>query len=293
MPGLIPFLPSLQLPAYVCRNCGFWQRHFAKPSDCPLCNDARHVLPANGWSFYDFDEACQAFPMHWEELLPGLWHFWNDPVDGIGSHSYLIQHRMGNVVFEGATAYSGEALKFMDTLGGVQFASASHPHTYGALWQLQDHFDANIALHVADFDWSNSLRVTHPFDEKLELFSDLRLLHAGVHFAGQAFLLDEERGILFCGDALKFDLDRNDPRLAIAISSHKSFVRSVPLTPKETERYRKIFRACHFSKTYSPFEQVHNVGSDIVERFLLCLIDSFPQPNFIEISSLDTEAPCE
>lgn len=291
MPGLSPFLPALQLPAYVCRNCGFWQRGFARPLDCPLCQDARHVLPTSGWEFYDLSEAYEAFPTHWEEILPGLWRFWNDPVDGIGSHSYLLQHQLGNVVFEGATVYSEQALKFIGTLGGVDFASASHPHTYGALWQLQDHFEARIALHVDDYGWTSALRVTDPFDDDLELFPGIRLLHAGVHFAGQAFLEDDLHGVLFCGDALKFDLDEEDPRRAISISSHKSFVRSVPLTPRETAYYSTVFRRCAFDKTYSPFEQVHNVGSDLVERFLSRLVDEYPQPNFIRIDSLGGSPP--
>lgn len=288
MPGLIPFLPSLQLPAYVCRNCGFWQRNFTMPTDCPLCKDARHVLPPNGWAFYNFEEASQAFPMHWEELLSGLWRFWNDPVDGIGSHSYLIQHRQGNVMFEAATVYSNKALEKIKSLGGVDFASASHPHTYGALWQLQDHFEAAIPLQAADFGWSVALRVTHPFDEELELFPSLRLLRAGVHFPGQAFLHSAEHGVLFCGDALKFDLDDADPRRAVSISSHKSFVRSVPLTPNETTEYRKVFQRYAFDKTYTPFEQAHNVDSALVDRFLTCLIDEYPQPQFIGIDTLTT-----
>lgn len=286
MPGLIPFLPALQLPAYVCRNCGFWQRYFEKPSDCPLCLDARHVLPVNGWSFYNFKEARQMFPMHWEELLPGLWRFWNDPVDGIGSHSYLIQHELGNVIFEGATVYSKQALEFMASLGGVHFASASHPHTYGALWQLQDQFDAKIALHTADYEWSGALQVTHPFDQLLELFPKLRLLNAGVHFAGQAFLHDEDRGVLFCGDALKFDLDERAPRRAIAISSHKAYIRSVPLTPGETREYQRVFGLVRFDRTYTPFEQAHNVGSAVVDQFLMRLLKEYPQPQFIRIDSL-------
>ena len=288
MPGLIPFLPSLQLPAYVCRNCGFWQRNFALPTDCLLCKDARHVLPPNGWAFYNFEEASAAFPMHWEELLPGLWRFWNDPVDGIGSHSYLIQHAQGNVMFEGATVYSNKALEKITALGGVDFASASHPHTYGALWQLQDHFEAAIPLQAADFGWSVALRVTHPFDEELELFPNLRLLRAGVHFAGQAFLHSAEHGVLFCGDALKFDLDETNPRQAVSISSHKSFVRSVPLTPNETAEYRSVFQRYSFDKTYTPFEQAHNVDAALVDRFLKCLIDEYPQPQFIGIDTLTT-----
>lgn len=286
MPGLAPFLPSLELPAFVCRNCGYWQRHFETPHDCPLCMDARHVLPPKGYQFYSHDEAIRAFPMHWEEMLPGLWHFWNDPVDGIGSHSYLVQHEIGNILFEGATVYSQDALNLMKSLGGVYCASASHPHTYGALWQIQDCFDTNVALHPADLNWTNALRVTHPFDEALEFAPDLRLIHAGVHFTGQSFLHDASRGVLFCGDALKFDLDPVNSRHAISISSHKSFVRSVPLTPRETMTYQKIFRSCVFEKTFTPFEQVYNVNHLLVDKFLIRLKDQYPQPNFIPIDSL-------
>lgn len=293
MPGLTPFLPSLQLPAYVCRNCGFWQRNFAEPTGCPLCADARHVLPPQGWKFYDLAQAREAFPMHWEEMLPGLWRFWNDPVDGIGSHSYLIEDERGNTIFEGATVYSTEALDFIRARGGVHFASASHPHTYGALWQLQDTLEAQIVLPTADFSWSTALRVTHPFVGELVLFPGLRLLPAGVHFAGQAFLHDEKHGVLFCGDALKFELDPSDPRRAISISSHKSFVRSVPLAPEEAMAYQKIFRKVVFQKVFSPFEQVYHADGALVDRFLGRLIDEYPQSGFIRIESLQTRAPAK
>lgn len=286
MPGLDIFLPSLELSPYVCRNCGFWQRSLLKPLDCPICKDFRHILPPSGWSFYSVQEASDAFLMDWEEILPGLWHFWNDPVDGIGSHAYLLQREQGNIVFEGATVYSAQALEHITHLGGVRFASASHPHTYGALWQLQDCFDANIALHKDDLIWTNAFRVTHPFDDKLEFSSGLRLLHAGVHFAGQAFLVDDDRELIFCGDAMKFDLEENHPRNAVAISSHKSFVRSIPLTPDEIARYRAVFRQYKFSKIYSPFEQVHNVDSDLMGSYLSRLADTYPQTNFTKISEL-------
>ena len=286
MPGLSIFLPSLSLPAYVCRNCGFWQRNFSKPLDCPVCKDFRHILPPGGWSFYNLQEASETFLMDWEEILPGLWHFWNDPVDGIGSHSYLVQREQGNIIFEGATVYSAQALEHIDSLGGVRFASASHPHTYGAMWQLQDHFDANIAIHKEDLGWTNAFQVTHPFDEKLEFSAEHRLLHAGVHFAGQAFMVDDKFGIIFCGDAMKFDLEEKDLRFATGISSHKSFVRSISLTQGEISCYRSAFSQYKFDKIYSPFEQVHNVNSEVVDRYFLHLTDSYPKTNFTKLSEL-------
>lgn len=288
MPGLDPFLPSLQLTPYHCRNCGYWQRLFEPPKTCPMCLDARHVVPTDAWIFRPAEQAHDDFPMHWEELLPGLWRFWNDPVDGIGSHSYLVCEPAGNVLFEGAAIYSEAAIAQIEALGGVRFVSASHPHSYGALWQIQDHFDAGVALQTEDFAWSGAFRVTHPFDAYLELVPGLTLIHTGVHFAGHAVLHDAKRGILFCGDALKFEFDPGDPRVATTISTHKAFVRGVPLTVSETRHYKAIFSALAFTKTYTPFEQVHNIDSATVEAFLEQVERDYPQPEFITVDSLNT-----
>ena len=113
-------------------------------------------------------EAQALYPCHWEELEPGLWRFWNDPVSGIGSMSYLLQSQAGNLMFEGCAAFSPEALAFIAGLGGVQVLSASHPHSYGALWQIQDRFDPELCLHPGDLAWSAAVCVTWPFDSVLE-----------------------------------------------------------------------------------------------------------------------------
>lgn len=283
VPGLKIFLPSLELPTFVCRNCGFWQRIHCKPASCPVCLDYRHILPPISWQFFNLNEALETYTMHWEELLPGLWHFWNDPVEGIGSHSYLMQHEDGNILFEGATVYSKSALAQITKLGGLRLASASHPHTYGALWQLQDHFDTEIAIHVGDLGWTNAFRVTHPVERNAELSKGIRLVYAGVHFPGQCLMSCDEHDLVFCGDAMKFDLAQDDVRTAVGISSHKSFVRSIPLTLDEILSYEHVFDQIKFSKVYSPFEQAHNVDSFKVKDYFKKLSEKFPYTNFISI----------
>ena len=85
---------------------------------------------------------------------------------------------------------------------------------------------------------------------------------------------------------MKFDLQKNNPRQAVAISSHKSFVRSISLTPDEITRYRTVFRQYKFDMVYSPFEQVHNVSSELIDRYFSRLAEQFPQANFIELINL-------
>ncbi len=259
-PGLSPFVAALRLPAHVCTNCGWWQRHFAMPPSCPMCLDARHVVPQDGWRFLALAEAQRAFPCRWEELDTGAWRFWNDPVEGIGPSSYLLQTAAGNVVFEGCTVFSDDALAAMAALGGVDVLSASHPHAYGALWQLQDRFDPELALAAGDFAWSAALQVTWPFDDRLEPLPGIELHRTGGHFDGHTVLFDRARRLLLCGDALKFELSPDDRRAATTISAHKAFVRGVPLTPHELRRYRDVFAALDFTQSWTPFEQVRNSG---------------------------------
>ncbi|WP_018259494.1 MBL fold metallo-hydrolase [Methylobacterium sp. WSM2598] len=270
MPGYLPFAGALKLPAFLCDNCGFWQRHVAAPPACPLCLDARHVVPQQGWRFRTVAEAQAAFPCHWAEVEPGVWKFWNDPVTGIGPSAYLVTTPHGNLGFEGCTVLSDAALDHVAALGGVAVLSASHPHSYAALPQLQDRFDPELALPAADFAWSAALRVSWPYDDQLEPLPGLVLHRTAGHFDGHAVLFDRARGILFCGDALKFELDPEDPRRALTISAHKAFVRGVPLTPAELRRYREVFAGLDFVQTWTPFEQAANVG----RREVLALIDS-------------------
>lgn len=268
-PGYLPFKDALDLPPFFCGNCGFWQRGFARPDRCPLCIDARHVLPKHGWTFYDHAEAARRYPCSWEEIEPDVWRFSNDPVDGIGSSGYLVRTPHGNLAFEGCAVYSPEALDFIARLGGVQVLAASHPHSYGAIWQLQDRFDPELALHPGDLEWSAAVCVTWPFDSVLEPIPGLFLHLTAGHFAGHVVLYDAGRKILFCGDCLKFELDGAGSRRAISISAHKAFVRGIPLTPNELRRYREVFAELDFEQTWTPFEQAANSG----RREALALID--------------------
>ena len=289
MPGLAPFLSSLQLPAYYCRNCGFWQRYFDTPPACPLCLDSRHVLPPECWHFLAFEQARTAYPMHWRELEPGIWEFWNDPVDGIGAHCYLAQTAAGNFLFEGAAVFSAAALAHIESLGGVAVASASHPHTYGALWQIQDHFDCELALHPGDLGWWSAFCVTWPFDDMLEVLPGVELHHTAGHFDGHAVAWLREPKIVCCGDALKFELDPEDDRRAYSISTHKAFVRGIPCTPDECRRYRAVFAALDFTQTWTPFEPAANSGRERAVALFDRMLAGRAHPHQVAFEDLDRD----
>lgn len=290
MPGLAPFLPALSQPAYVCTNCGFWQRYFETPPSCPLCLDARHVVPSSGWNFLTAKQAADAFPCHFEPLEDRIYRVYNDPVEGIGASSYLVVRDEGNFLFEGTTVYSNDILDRIEAMGGVRVLSASHPHSYGALWQIQDRFEPELALHPGDFAWSSAVRITWPFDDRVQVMPGVELLHTAGHFAGHTAAYIAEEKILMCGDALKFELDPNDLRKATTISSHKAFVRGVPSTPDELKKYRDVFASVDFEQTWTPFEQPRNAGRDVALALIDSQLKGRPHPEQVPLSELGFDA---
>lgn len=240
----------MPLTFYVCDNCGFWQQHFAVPPDCPVCSDVRHSLPPDGFRFLDSDEVARERDCLWEQTDEGVFAFRNRPGIGIAPRGYLILHPAGNIAFEVTGFYTEAALEFIAARGGVRFLSASHPHAYGAAWQLQRRFDPETIIHTADLRWTNSFRVTHPMDERLELHPGCTLHHTGGHFDGHTVLHLAARKILFAGDALKFHLDETPA----GISCHKAFNRKIPLSHAEVKRYAEVIGGLDFAETYTTFE---------------------------------------
>ncbi len=279
----------MALNPLICTNCGYWQRHFAVPQRCPVCEDHRHVLPDDGYAFLTPAAAAEAHTTVWDELEDGVWRFRLDPPIGIGPMGYLVERETGNVAFEGCGWYSDAALEHIASLGGVAWASASHPHAYGALWQLAERFAPQVALAVHDLDWATAFTVTRPYDDVLDLGGGLVLHRTAGHFDGHAVLHDARHGILFAGDALKLRLDPTDERRALEISCHKAFVRGVPLTEAELGGYREVFARLEFEQIWTPFEQGANAG----RAAALALVDQqlasgVPHAGFVPIAQ---EAP--
>ncbi len=64
-------------------------------------------------------------------------------------------------------------------LGGIRILAASHPHGYGALYQLQEHFGPELLIQKEDLEWTKAMRVTLPYDEVFEIRPGLTLYHTG------------------------------------------------------------------------------------------------------------------
>ncbi len=258
----------MPLEPYACSNCGHWQRYFSEPPNCPVCSDVRNDLPEEGWDFVTPAQLASRLNFHWREAIPGVWEFWSTPRFGLDSHGWLLAYPDGNVAFECAPFYDMAQLKQIERLGGIATLAASHPHGYGALWQLQDHFKPEVMIQKDDLQWTKAMRVTLPYDAQIQIRPGLTLYHTGGHYEGHAILYDIERRAVFAGDALKIDMDNCGT--ADGLSCHKAYHKKIPLTPDEATRYRRIFEKLDFDVVFTPFEYARGVNT----AQALALLDS-------------------
>lgn len=247
----------MPLSPWACSNCGHWQKYFAVPPSCPVCSDVRNDLPDDGWDFRTPAQVEAALTWHWREVTPGIHEFWTTPRFGLDSHGWLLTYPDGNVAFEAAPHYSEAALAEIERLGGIRILAASHPHGYGALYQLQERFRPEaLLIQRDDLNWTKAFRVTWPYDESFVIRPGLTLHHTGGHYDGHAVLHDAQRRALFAGDALKVDFDADGT--AAGLSTHKAYHKQIPLSRDEAMRYRDVISTLDFDQVFTPFEYAPN-----------------------------------
>lgn len=250
----------MPLSHFACANCGFWQLHFAPP-DCPICTDVRNDLPEDGWRFLPEAEVAATHAGAVQQVADDLYAFTTTPALGLAGTGWLIVRPEGNIAFEAAPYYSADMLARLCELGGIAILAASHPHGYGALFQLQREFAPPVvAIHKDDLAFTKSFQVTTPYDDTLELAPGHTLHHVGGHYAGQAALHDAKGRRLFCGDMFKIDQDADGS--STHISSHKAFHKDIPLTHGELARYRAVIAPLAFDAVLTPFEYAPEIGRE-------------------------------
>ena len=273
----------MPLTYFACANCGFWQRHFAPP-DCPVCTDVRNDLPEDGWHFLGESEVARSHGGDVRQVADDLWAFTTQPALGLSGTGWLITRPEGNIGFEAAPYYSGGMLAALRDLGGIALLGSSHPHGYGALWQLQREFSpAVLAIHRDDLQCTKAFDVTTPYDDTLELAPGYTLHHVGGHYEGHAALHDRPGRRLFCGDMFKIDQDGDGH--SRAISSHKAFHKQIPLTPGEVRHYRDVIATLDFDAVLTPFEYAPEIGRDVA---VAALDEQLAHPPTVQPTALET-----
>ena len=271
---------------FVCENCGFWQRRFAEPATCPVCEDHRHPLPPEGYAFATPEEVDARQAVSWDRPLPGLTRFSTTPSIGIGSCGYVIETPAGNLHFEGCGWYDDAALDHLESLGGVAFLAASHAHVYGALWRVAERFSPKAVFQAEALYFCQAFPVSFPFDEAWELTPGFTLFRTAGHTPDHTVLHDAANRRLCCGDALKFGFAGRDQTTGTpeTISTHRAYDAHVPITHGDARRYRDLFAALDFDAVVTPWEVVTAGGKDAALALLDAQLagepfaDPFPVP---------------
>ena len=107
-----------------------------------------------------------------------------------GSTGWLLLREEGNIAFEGAPFYTAEALDEIERLGGIKILAGSHPHGFGALWQLAERFDPTVVIHRDGLRYTKAFRVSWPADDIHQLAPGLTMIATQGHYEGHAVLHD-------------------------------------------------------------------------------------------------------
>jgi glyoxylase-like metal-dependent hydrolase (beta-lactamase superfamily II) len=126
--------------------------------------------------------------------------------------------------------------------------------------------------------------VTWPADDVLALAPDLTLHRTGGHFPGHSVLHDSRRGVLFCGDSLKVDLDADGN--PAGLSAHKAFHAQIPLSHGELREYLAVVAELDFGTVATPFELVPGVTTDHVVHLVQRLLSGPPDAAPIALAEL-------
>ena len=280
----------MPLTHYACANCGHWQVWFdhQDPIACPICTDTRNALPDDGWDFRREAQLASLVTNSWREYAPGLWGFSASPKFGLGATGWLLVREDGNVAFEACPYYQPDALAKIEELGGIRVLAASHPHGYGALWQLQREFDPILTIHKGDIPYSKAFRVNWPADDLHEIAPGLTLHHVGGHYEGHSVLFDEDHAALFCGDSLKIELDEAEQ--PVAISCHKAYHYEIPLSRGELAKYVDVFKELPFTTALTPFEYARGVTRELALELFALQMAGPPHTKPVELAVLRASA---
>lgn len=89
----------MPLTPWACAHFGFWQKHLA-PTACPVYEDMRNDLPADGLHFLPEAKVAARSTGRWRELYGKLVAFRMSPSLGLDGTGWLLLHPDGNTAFE-------------------------------------------------------------------------------------------------------------------------------------------------------------------------------------------------
>ncbi|MCB1517928.1 MAG: MBL fold metallo-hydrolase [Hyphomicrobiaceae bacterium] len=214
------------MPTWFCKTCAAeYPASATPPSVCPICEDERQWVPAEGQQWLSADDLANHHHNDIRELEPGLFGIGVAPAFAIGQISFFIPGKNGGVLWDGIPLLDEETVDWLKAQGGVRAMVMSHPHLYGALATNSEKLgDCPVYLPAADRQWLQhpSPNVRYFEADHLDLGEGISVHVTGGHFDGSSFLHwpggANGKGVLLTGDTIFVAQDRK----------HVSFLYSTP-----------------------------------------------------------------
>lgn len=258
------------MTVFMCRACG---TQFAEsenpPANCPICEDERQFVPADGQQWTDMETLSKTCRVNWKEEAPGLHSLRIEPHFAIGQRAFFIEYPGGNVLWDCLSLIDSPTIARIRDRGGLSAIAISHPHYYSSMVEWSRVFGGvPIHIHGADGRWiqrpNDAVRL---FDaETLPIGSEATLIRCGGHFEGGTVLhcpwLADGQGALMSGDIMQVVPDRH----------HVSFMYSYPnLIPLDAKAVRRIVEAVEpfgFDAVHGAFDgrTIERGGKEAVAR---------------------------
>ncbi|MCI0814713.1 MAG: hydrolase [Chloroflexi bacterium] len=255
--------------AFICRTCGVqYPPSEEPPASCLICEDERQYVGRGGqqWTTLEQlragDVSNQVVPTD-----PGVTSIFTVPRFAIGQRAILVQTEGGNLLWDCVSYIDDETIEAINSLGGVQGISVSHPHFYAAVGAWSEAFGAPVHLPSADREYfvRTDIDVTW-YEGTHELWPGLTLVQTGGHFEGSAVLHwaggAEGRGALFTGDSIS---TAADTRWVTFMRSYPNFI---PLPPASVKGIVASLDGYEFDRIYGGWfgNDVREDARAVVER---------------------------
>jgi glyoxylase-like metal-dependent hydrolase (beta-lactamase superfamily II) len=264
--------------AYHCQTCGAqFTPSEAPPDRCPVCEDARQWVPADGQQWLTADElrASHRNEIRRDGAYDGVGV---EPYFAIGQRALLVPAGERFVLWDCVPVIDDDTAGEIGGRGGLAAIAISHPHYYTGMVDWAHRFECPVYLHADDRDWI--MRPDPAIElwegETKELGDGLTLIRCGGHFAGGTVLHDAPRAALLSGDIVQVIPDLG------WVGFMYSYPNLIPLPGEAVERIADALEPYAFDTIYGAWwgRLVPRDGKAIVrrsaDRYVAALRGEFP-----------------
>ncbi|MFL6017347.1 MAG: MBL fold metallo-hydrolase [Gaiellaceae bacterium] len=252
------------MTSFLCNTCGTqFPESDAPPHECPICEDDRQYVPAEGQQWVTYDEVCRKHHAEIREEQPQLSGIGMEPSFGISQRALLVESPGGNVLWD-CLPLLDEMAAFVESRGGLRAIAISHPHYYTTMVEWAHAFACPILIHEADRKWvMRPDPAIRPWQgETHDLGGGVTLIRCGGHFDGGQVLHWRERGALLSGDIVHVIPDRR------FVGFMYSYPNVIPLPPSKVQAIGAALEPFAFETIHGAWwgSVVERDGSGVVRR---------------------------